>query len=374
MAEREQGGSYTPPPGYVGSVKDPEWRRHNLGGAWRQHVLTRALYLEHEAELLLLDGERDRIARVCGLVSLHVQIARGSARSIVPFRGGLECAWSNIHAAELLLLRVADAEQVKGWSSSVLELAKKRLHVNDCRLIKLQEICEKSDSHRCEDLRYAMMAALVGSYTAVNRWYSRVRGVRNILIIATVVAAVLVFLLGLWGHETPEVLSLCFGAEREGLVCPHDSLTRDQGSPERPTTNDMQAEPDRADVILVLAFGFMGALISVIPTLARLHRSPVPYGLRLAAAALKLPAGALSAFIGITFIRGEFVPGLTQLDTGAQILAWSVVFGVSQYAITRLVDNKTWEIAADQRGNPEADDDSRSRGSADVEARPQSVG
>ncbi|MFY1698081.1 hypothetical protein [Solwaraspora sp. WMMA2101] len=124
-------------------------------------------------------------------------------------------------------------------------------------------------------------------------------------------------------------------------------------------------EPNKADVILVIAFGFMGAVLSGLPALAKLHSSPVPYDLPLSLAALKLPAGGLSALIGITFIRGEFIPGLTQLDTGAQILAWSVVFGVSQYAVTRLVDKKTWEALSDQRGNPDSDEDSKSASAAD---------
>jgi hypothetical protein len=42
---------------------------------------------------------------------------------------------------------------------------------------------------------------------------------------------------------------------------------------------------------------------------------------------LKLPTGALTAFLGLMLMRGQFVPGLSALDSSAQILAWALVFG-----------------------------------------------
>ena len=39
-------------------------------------------------------------------------------------------------------------------------------------------------------------------------------------------------------------------------------------------------------------------------------------------------------------MRGQFVPGLSALDTSAQILAWAPVFGYAQQLFTRLVDQQ----------------------------------
>ena len=39
-------------------------------------------------------------------------------------------------------------------------------------------------------------------------------------------------------------------------------------------------------------------------------------------------------------MRGQFVPGLSALDTSAQILAWALVFGYAQQLFTRLVDRQ----------------------------------
>ncbi|MEU0169630.1 hypothetical protein ABZ214_29990 [Streptomyces iakyrus] len=52
--------------------------------------------------------------------------------------------------------------------------------------------------------------------------------------------------------------------------------------------------------------------------------------LPLASAVLKLPTGALSAFLGLLLIRGAFVPGLSDLDSRAQVLAWAAASGAAQ--------------------------------------------
>ena len=57
-------------------------------------------------------------------------------------------------------------------------------------------------------------------------------------------------------------------------------------------------------------------------------------------AVLKLPVGALTAVLGLVLMSGEFVPGLSALDSSAQILAWAVVFGYAQQLFTRLVDQQ----------------------------------
>jgi hypothetical protein len=59
-----------------------------------------------------------------------------------------------------------------------------------------------------------------------------------------------------------------------------------------------------------------------------------------ALALLKLPTGALTAVLGLLLMSGEFVPGLTSLDSSAQIIAWAIVLGYAQQIFTRFVDNQ----------------------------------
>jgi hypothetical protein len=47
-----------------------------------------------------------------------------------------------------------------------------------------------------------------------------------------------------------------------------------------------------------------------------------PRELLVALALLKVPLGALTAVLGLLLMSGGFVPGLSALDSSAQILAW----------------------------------------------------
>jgi hypothetical protein len=86
--------------------------------------------------------------------------------------------------------------------------------------------------------------------------------------------------------------------------------------------------------------GLVAAAVASAATLRQLRGTSVPYSIPLALALLKLPTGALTAVLGLLLMRGEFIPGLSALDTSAQIIAWAVVFGYAQQVFTRFVDDK----------------------------------
>ena len=48
--------------------------------------------------------------------------------------------------------------------------------------------------------------------------------------------------------------------------------------------------------------------------------------------------------MGILLVRGEFVPGLSQLDNQPQILAYAFFFGAAQQIATRFVDERAREV------------------------------
>jgi hypothetical protein len=89
----------------------------------------------------------------------------------------------------------------------------------------------------------------------------------------------------------------------------------------------------------VTRWSFSGAL-----SIRNLQGSSTPYDVPIALALLKLPSGALSAMVGLLFVRGGFVPGLSQLDSQPQILAYAFLFGAAQQLVTRLVDQQAQDI------------------------------
>jgi hypothetical protein len=104
------------------------------------------------------------------------------------------------------------------------------------------------------------------------------------------------------------------------------------------------------DLLVVELVGLTAAAVASAAAIRGLKGSSERYGLPLALALLKLPLGAITAFLGLLLIRGEFVPGLTALDTPAQIIAWALVFGYAQQLFTRLVDRQGQVVLDNIRG------------------------
>ena len=55
--------------------------------------------------------------------------------------------------------------------------------------------------------------------------------------------------------------------------------------------------------------------------------------------------------VGLLLMRGGFVPGLSDLDSSGQIIAWAVVLGYSQQLLTRFVDQRALTVL-DNFGRP----------------------
>ena len=96
----------------------------------------------------------------------------------------------------------------------------------------------------------------------------------------------------------------------------------------------------RWDLWLVEIIGLVAAGVASAFALRGIRGTSTPYGLPVALAFLKLVTGALTAFLGLLLMRGGFVPGLSALDSSAQILSWAIVFGYSQQLFTRFVDQQ----------------------------------
>ena len=94
------------------------------------------------------------------------------------------------------------------------------------------------------------------------------------------------------------------------------------------------------DMPLIEIVGLLAAALAGALALRSIRGTSTPYSLPVAVAVLKLPSGALTAVIGLLLMRGGFVPGLSALDSSAQIIAWAIVFGYSQQILTRLVDRQ----------------------------------
>jgi len=163
------------------------------------------------------------------------------------------------------------------------------------------------------------------------------------------------------GFFRPTLIPMCFAPQEAGVVtvvCPTH-----QSQPFTPTGQPgqvgvqvadiddvVQATAKPPDLLVVELVGLTAAAIATAAAIRRLKGSAERYGLPVSLAALKLPTGAITAFLGLLLMRGQFVPGLSALDTSAQILAWALVFGYAQQLFTRLVDQQGQTVLDNVRG------------------------
>jgi hypothetical protein len=351
--------------------------------AWGEGTLTRAKELQSLLAWLWPNGagDKDPIAKA---IAEHLEAARQAAhdrkqRPWRPVSGSLvERAISNLDAAEADLLQVAPADYLLGQVASCLNHVQRHLDRQDPRRQEFERIARKlgvadPDHPRLgkveeptqaqklvtvEEERGTIVTAVRAASSAALREQLRVRSFRNVLIATTVVMTLLAIGIAVMGLLNPARIPMCFQPERSGqtvVVCPTGQSalvdTGQQAGPAQPDVDDVVKHTAAPwDLFTVEAVGLIAAAVAAAAAIRGIRGSSEPYGLPVALAALKLPTGAVTAFLGLVLMRGQFVPGLSALDTPAQILAWALVFGYGQQLFTRLVDQQAHTVLGGVRG------------------------
>ena len=169
-----------------------------------------------------------------------------------------------------------------------------------------------------------MAAAVRRTSLESRREVTRVRSFRNLLVVCSIALTVAVAGFVLLAVLSPATVPMCFHPEGT-VVCPTRTVAV-AGSASSPESGQAQQEVDRVtratadswDVPLVALMGLIAAALAAATALRRIHGTSTPYSLPVAVALLKLPSGALTAILGLLLMRGEFVPGLSALDSSAQ--------------------------------------------------------
>lgn len=360
---------------------------YQVGGpvstAWGEGTLTRAKELESLLAWLRPNGPTGDQDHLSKAIAHHLEAARQAARHKKqrhwPVSGSLvERAISNLDAAEADLLQVAPAEYVLGQISSSLNHVQRHLDRQDPRRQEFERIARKlgvadPDHPRLEKVdeptlaeklatiteeRSKIVSAVRAASSAALREQLRVRSFRNVLIATTAVMTLLAIGVAVMGLLNPARIPMCFQPEKSGqtvVVCPTGQSalmeTSQQAGPTQPDVDDVVKQTAGPwDLFTVEAIGLIAAAVAAAAAIRGIRGSSEPYGLPVALAALKLPTGAVTAFLGLLLMRGQFVPGLSALDTPAQILAWALVFGYAQQLFTRLVDQQAHTVLGSVRG------------------------
>jgi hypothetical protein len=345
-------------------------QRRRSTAPWRERVRTEVQTLE--AELLVVKARRSTgpprtlvPAAPSGIPSAQVtdEGTQGAAAAGIrehlaeawdatlvkgPFRrlkewwtgAAIERAWTHLHAAKASVADFQDPVTLSSRAPGLIERAKQSLPRDGERLVAIQERLKREGwDQASEDTQRAnFRSGLDWTYEASDNYFQQVRSFRNLVIAATFALFVLCAGLALLGAAQPTALPMCFPPQPapSGAGAPTDQATS-----ACPTGG---SEPSGPDVALVELLGLVGGALAGTVAIRGMRGTATPYGVPVSMALLKLPFGALTAFLAILLFRAEFVPGLSALDSQNQILAYAVVFGYAQQLLTKLIDRQGQKV------------------------------
>lgn len=320
--------------------------------AWREEALARAAetqtlsdWLDHLPDTT--QGPHSAADQcLAEAIRNHVGEARKAAKGGWPLmRTGVRLAraTSNLHAAEADLLRRATPDYLRGQLPNFDAHVRRHLPVDDPRRRRVEDLTHKNQDRQLDDVdRESLVGAVRAASSAAEREQQRVRSFRTIVLWATALLFVIAGLVGFLGVLRPAAVALCFAPQQlEVLVCP---IKQSPLGPGQDVDVVVIATVDPWDVPLVEFVGMVAAGVTGAAALRLLRGSSTPFAVPVALIVLKLPVGALTAFLGLLLMRGGFVPGLTALDSTPQIIAWAVLFGASQQLVTGLVDRQAQSV------------------------------
>jgi hypothetical protein len=338
-----------------------------VSSAWREELLTRAEELRGLSGWIGAHVEHDRrTEELLGSIDTHLSAVKDTAAATNGWIKGLsrgvtgasfERTLGNLDAAEVDLLRLAPSSVLIPALPSLVAHINRYLSKDDPRRMAVDLIArdrlERLPQKRGTRLRPAkpdMLAegdreVLVSAQHAANsqrrRDLIRLRTFRNLLWGGIFVFLAIAVSLALIGSSSPTTIPLCFTPETDGMVtvvCPRQETPVGEVAAGRDLDPEIAKTASSDDVALVELLGLLGAALTGAAALRSLASNSTPYAVPVTLALFKLPTGAVTAVIGLLLMRAGFVPGLSALDTSAQILGWAVVFGIAQQLVTQFAD------------------------------------
>jgi len=339
--------------------------------SWREHALTRIHELRALANWIEARTEaRDRAGEAEALVAVreHLRAAQQAAEGDLETRrqrakstlGGavVERAWSNLDAAESELLRVAPESFVRGQMPNVVAHVRHHLPADDPRRVLAESIAARKPGATVTAAdREALVTAVRMASLESRREIMRVRSFRNVLLVSAAVLTLVAVGMVLVGALKPDAMPLCFNPGTD-VVCPTGVAELGGGTTDAQAATASPADADPLirqtasswDFLVVALVGLIAAAVAAAAALRSIKGTTTPYSLPIALAVLKLPTGVLTAILGLLLMRGEFVPGLSALDSPAQIISWAIILGYAQQVLTGMVDRRAQVVLDDVGG------------------------
>lgn len=306
--------------------------------AWRNRALDRYADLKLQLDLIQLrqSGNDACVQRQIDTAydwldyAFHVASdqPRTGRKAKTVWRGSdIDNAWMALHRVHTLIVQLTpDGFASDDTLVDAQERARLLLKPKDARLINLNRASRPTDAanaHVATGTMRLAASALAAAYTANAEQHRQVRDFRNILVVTTVVTMLAAILLGVVGAVWPQALPLCWDSAN-GAICPSSPLG-----------------PTAGDIALVEFVGFIAAAVTGAIAIRHLRGTSTPYAVPMWSVLVKLPIGAVTAALGLMLLH--VVPGLT-VTSRYELIAWALLFGVSQEAFTRLLDRRAQSV------------------------------
>jgi|GEM_PF-1825985 len=236
----------------------------------------------------------------------------------------LEFAWTAIHRARALLPLLVQDDAL---DTQYLYAAERvgRMQPRNARLLAAlgTETSRKGATPQDQRLhRQRLSFALSAAYAAADREHQQLRLLRDRLVRVAEFTWVALGLVVLAGTLVPTLFPLCSGGDG-AQVCP--------------SGGDVPSAGDTATVVFL---GMIGAGLTAVIAVSRARPSMSPYRLMPALSMLRIPLGGIVAVLGIVVMQSEVIPGFQGVLDVEQIAVYAIVFGFSQEAVTRLLENR----------------------------------
>jgi hypothetical protein len=334
----------------LGSLGDPRT-------PWREQVMGRVVVLQgiraelgaHPVSDPAESAERvvlDEAART------HLAVAMDAAQGTRPRWSGarrarMDRAYLHLDEAEAVLLRMREEADLRGQLPGLVAHVQAHLPPSHPQRERVQDLYVLDPPLAELDLvhRSAVVDALRSASAAARREHARLRSFTTVVALTTAGLLLLALGIGVLGAVRPQWVPLCFTPQGAAtVVCPTAAASLAEGASGAEVAAMTAGTAAGADAMVVMLMGLAGAAVTGAAAIRRIRGTSTAFAVPVALLALKLPTGALTAFLGLILLNGDVVPGLSALDTSGQVLAWALLFGAAQQLVTGLVDRKAQSV------------------------------
>ncbi|GAA2773373.1 hypothetical protein [Kitasatospora cinereorecta] len=312
----------------------PWWQRKPEAGRWELREALRARITELRALLEVnrlastqaADRAKVLLDSACAELDKAESVLDHGSCPRLRWPAHLSVARTHVDMAYSLLLRMLPDPDFRAEVPGLAALIGHYLHPDDPQRSDALEIVTAVNALPDGDAvssrqREALIEAAWAARQVLQNESARAASFVHILYAVTTVLALLAGAVAVLTYFSPTLVPICFSPS-SGQVCATGS------------------SPEPWDYLVIEIVGMVAAAVAAAVSLRQVKGTATAYNVPVALAVLKLPSGALTALLGLLLMRGQFVPGLTNLDSSAQIIAYGIVFGYAQQVGTRLIDRQ----------------------------------